>query len=81
MIRSSQVVVGDDATMILSGDGRCTVRNRGDAPVYIGGADVTVENGFQLDPGEAAGMKIGLVDLYGVVESGEQPIHALIVSL
>jgi hypothetical protein len=47
------------------------VCNRGTVPMYIGGPNVTVANGFQVDPGQAPTSEYRLGEtLWAVTESG-----------
>lgn len=67
----------DEASVVVVGDGRCSVRHRGDAAVYLGGEDVSSDDGFQLDPGESIGVRLRAETLYAVAASGTQVLHVL----
>lgn len=52
--------------------------NRGSVPIYIGGPDVTVATGFQVDPGQAPGSEHTQSEaLWAVTEAGTCRVDVL----
>lgn len=55
-----------------------SVRNRGSVAVYLGEAHLTTSTGYQLDPGEAAGMTLQAGEaLFGITASSTCVVHVL----
>lgn len=48
MIESKELLITTDVQQITKADTNYTVRIKGNSGVYIGGKDVTIENGFPL---------------------------------
>jgi hypothetical protein len=66
------IIGGTVVTSILAAAGNrdvCQLYNAGAATVYLGGAVVTVANGFPLDPGQKHYIT-GPSAVYGIVASG-----------
>ena len=81
MISAQRFSVSSEPVCLIRGDSRCSIRNRGDAAIYLGNDVVSADDGFQLDPGEAIGLKIRTDDwLYAVAASGSQEVHVLSAS-
>jgi hypothetical protein len=54
------------------------VRNRGTVSIYLGGADVTAANGFELDAGEWQSVDLAQGEtLHGLAASGTQTVHVM----
>jgi hypothetical protein len=79
---AEQVSVTTSATLLVEGDRdglRVAVRNRDADPVFIGGADVTTGEGFQLDEGESASLFIDSGDdVYGICAAGTARVDTLV---
>jgi hypothetical protein len=92
-VSASRVTVTDAATILASGDSAdglsVAVHNPGATTVFIGGADVTASNGFELGAEQTIAIDLapprGPVSgewgagesLYGVVASGTQEVQVL----
>jgi len=80
--KSSAVTVTTAATALpttpVSGRITQNIRNKGAQTLYIGGSDVTVANGFPIEPGEAYPVDVneGAI-LYGIVASGTASVKVL----
>ena len=69
-------------TAIYSDDGggssEINIRNRGAVAVYIGEANLTTSTGYQLDPGEALGIRVTAGEqVYGITASTTCVVHVL----
>lgn len=51
--------------------GALLIRNRSDNPLYVGGPDVTVDTGYQLDPGDGVTGDIRIGDAVYVIAGSE----------
>lgn len=87
-VESAQVSVTDTATSIHEvtvdpGGGTIveyvTVKNAGDADVFLGGPGVTTSNGYKLASGDVLplDMKEG-EELFGIVASDSESVHKLV---
>ncbi len=87
MAGSVQRTVSTSATLLdvdaTAGTARSVlIRNRGSVAVFIGGPDVTTNNGYQIDPGESIGIDTAggtwtTAATYAVVASGPAPVHVM----
>jgi hypothetical protein len=78
--RGRRITVGTTATKLTGAtdDSSALIRHRGTAPTDVGGSDVAVGAGFQLDVGDSLPADLGKGDdLYGIVASGTQRIDVL----
>lgn len=67
-------IIEDNTAPVAKEDGRCTylVQNLGPDPVYLGGAEVAVGDGFELATGGVFTIAIRLgADLYGITDTGD----------
>ena len=87
MIDNDLVTVTTQRTLLTSGttrefdvrDGQSiAVHNKGSQTLFVGGADVTVVNGWEIEPGvkEAYDARPG-EDLYAIVASGSVPVKIM----
>lgn len=82
-VKQARVSVATTATALFQTDtvaaSSILVRNRGAAAVFLGAADVTTANGFQLDPGDSATVEADThpIGLYGICSSGTVSCHVL----
>lgn len=84
-ISAGHVTVEDTATAVASGaerfaPNRIIIKNvDGSEDVFLGGSDVTVEEGFKLEPGDLFEWSPANTDtLYGVVaENATAEVHVL----
>lgn len=78
---SSQVNVGTTAGIIAPAANsyqNIYLHNLGAGAIYIGGSDVTVNNGLKLDNGEKLSLIIGDREaLYGIAASGTHTVGVL----
>ena len=78
---SSQVNVGTTAAIIAPAANsyqNIYLHNLGAGAIYIGGSDVTVNNGLKLDNGDKLTVTVGdLEALYAVTASGSQTVAVL----
>lgn len=84
MFTATRVILGDTPVLLLglsTGRKRVVVRNLADVRVYLGGVDVTADDGFPLDPGET--FRTSTVSpedpLYGVTHGHEAEVAVLYV--
>lgn len=81
MPTSSQVVVGTTAVIIVPAvnfDQTAILHNLGAGAVYIGGSNVTVDNGFKLDNGAVLTVPIGDREaLYAVAAAATHTVGVL----
>lgn len=80
MPKSAQYTVTTTPSIIvpaLIGDQSAYLHSASGA-VYIGGADLTVENGYKLDNGDKLSLMVGDHQaLYAVTSSGEHTLYVL----
>ena len=78
---SSQVTVGTTAVIIAPAANsyqNIYLHNLGAGAIYIGGTNLTVENGFKLDNGDKLSIIIGDREaLYGIASSGTHTVGVL----
>ena len=78
---SSQVNVGTTAAIIAPAANsyqNIYLHNLGAGAIYIGGSDVTVNNGLKLDNGDKLSIIIGDREaLYGIASSGTHKVGVL----
>jgi len=78
---STQVTVTDTRSIIAAAANsyqNIYLHNLGAGPIYIGGSDVTVNNGFKLDNGDKLSIIIGDREaLYGIAGSGTHTLGVL----
>ena len=78
---SSQVNVSTTAAIIAPAANsyqNIYLHNLGAGAIYIGGSDVTVDNGFKLDNGDKLSIIIGDREaLYGIAGSGTHKVGVL----
>jgi len=78
---STQVTVTDTRSIIAAAANsyqNIYLHNLGGGAIYIGGPDVTINNGYKLDNGDTLSLIIGdLEALYGVAVSGSHTLSVL----
>jgi len=81
MPTSAQVVVGTEAVVIVPEtrfDQTAILHNLGAGAIYLGGPDVTVNNGFKLDNGAVLTVPVGDYEaLYAVAAAGTHTVGVL----
>lgn len=87
MAGSVQRTVNNSATSldanVTSGTARSVIlRNRGTIAIFVGGADVTTSNGYQVDPGESLSIDVSgwggaNVAVYAITVSSTATVHVL----
>lgn len=83
-IKGRRVTVGTAPTQIngattdaIGGSGG-QARNRGTVSVFLGGVDVTVAQGYELEPGDVVAFNLDHGEnIYGIVASGTCLVHVL----
>lgn len=81
-LKSQAVSIGNTATAIpatpIQYRRSVIIENNGTNPIYIGGADVTVANGFPVYPRGVIRIDIAEnIIVYGIVASGTEEIRCL----
>lgn len=80
-ISSSQVTVTTAATLLVAGDGVAEgVYLHSKHKVYVGGADVTISNGYLMDNGDKLTIHNHESPIYAVAETGSGIMQVLVVT-
>ncbi len=77
---STQVTITTTASIIVSANSYKNIylHNLGGGAIYIGGPNVTINNGYKLDNGDTLSLIIGdLEALYGVTAAGTHTVSVL----
>ena len=83
-VTSTAVEVTDEPTDLNVSGGsffiEVLIQNLGSAPVFVGGANVTVETGIKIDAGATLGLnsvRVAEGDLFAVAASGTHDVRVL----
>lgn len=80
-ISSSQVTVTTSPTLLVAGDGVAEgVYLHCKHSIYVGGADVTISNGYSMDNGDKLTIHNHESPIYGVSSSGTGIMQVLVVT-
>lgn len=83
-VSNGQVTIADTATQIHAPSGGAsgaivTLKHVGTNPIYLGDANVTINNGYKFEADDV--LPVDLIEgdvLYGIVESDTETIHKLV---
>jgi hypothetical protein len=81
VVIAARVTVTTSPTIISQNSsdvGPLLIKNKGAASVFLGGASVTPETGYELEAAEAVSITLGSNEaIYGIVASGTVVLHKL----
>lgn len=80
-VRAKAFSIGTTPTRIVQGPARLLMQNRGTVPVYLGGADVTATDGFEMPAGTTL-PPFGLAPgawLYAVTAGGTSELRVMLL--
>lgn len=81
MIQSSKILVGPNPVNVLDWSEHqgtsVLIRNSSEVSIFIGGSDVTSDNGMEIEPGEDLSLKVPLFNELFLVSNSEVEIQIL----